>query len=108
MKTIRIFGIEFKMFFSIRRVKRIVIPIPDSADDTHLRHGKKDGGKVKEWNTSDGEDKVVYYMNSEEGKKHEIPIPKCKESVEVFCSPLYNEDRSGYATNRKIIIDLYY
>lgn len=100
MKSFRIFNIEVKFSFSIKRVKRIEFSLPDNADDAHLRQGS-----LSEWGTSDGKTKIVYWMD---GMK-EIDLPPHKEAKEVFCSPLYEPiKRQTYATNRKIIIDLYY
>jgi len=120
MKIIRLFGYEIKTHFSIQRFKTIEISIPDDADDAHLRHGYHDGGKAKEWNTSDGEDKVIYWSRSRrelEGANDsmfEVPIPKCKKSVETFCTPFRDMEKRkagikpDYSSNRKIVIDLYY
>lgn len=104
MKIKRLFDrFEVKYHFSIQRVKRIEISIPDWADDAHLRHGRKDGGKDQEYNTSDGLDKVVYYKGS---TRFEIDIPECKRSVEVSCTPY--KTKGVYNKNRKVVIDLYF
>lgn len=101
MKVARLFHRwELKFHFSIEKVKRIEISVPDWADDTHLNHGG-----TGEWGTSDGKEKVVYYRGA---TKYEIPIPDCKRSVEVSCTPFKNPKTRDYNTNRKIIIDLYF
>lgn len=92
MKTLKFLGLELKFSFSLRRVKRIEVPIPDWAVDCHL-------------NLSDR--KVVYWIGPE---RFFIEIPSYKEAKEVSLTPLYNRkpgERFTYSTNRKIVIDLY-
>lgn len=114
MKALRLFyKWEIEYHLSIKKVKRIDIPIPDWGDDAHLRHGLHDGGIDQEsWSrTPDGEDKVVYYKGC---TPIYVDIPKCKRSVEVSCSPLYDKEKikagisPAYSSNRKIVIDLYF
>ena len=101
MKTIRLFHRwELKFHFSIERVKRIEISVPDWADDLHLNHGG-----TGDWGTSDGKEKVVYYKGC---TRYELDIPTCKRSVEVSYTPLRIPKTREYSTNRKIIIDLYF
>ena len=103
----RAWNLELKFSFSIKRVRRIEVPVPDRADDTHLRHGLHDGGVDQEsWSaTPDGEDKVVYYIGN---TPHFIDIPKCKRSVQISCTPMRKGHGREYNTNRKVVIDLYY
>jgi len=95
-------GWEISFHFSVEKVERIEISLPDRADDAHLRQGG--GVPGGEWDTSDGKTKVVYYIGS---KRYEIEIPKHKKARQILLTPAYNKERTGYNTNRKIVIDIY-
>ncbi len=97
MKTKRFLGLELKFQFSLKRVKRIYVPIPDWADDTHLTRFDYEERKLMP-------QKVCYWKQA---TPFYIEIPKCKEAVQVSVSNLYNKDRTAYEKNREIVIDLY-
>lgn len=100
MKTFRLLGREIKWHFSIKSVKRIAVSIPEWANDAHLRQGNTD----TDWSTPDGKTKVCYYKGS---KVYFIDIPECKRAEEVYVTPMYKKDKSGYNPNRVVIVDLY-
>lgn len=92
MKTKRIFGLELSFHFSIERVKRMTFSIPDWADDCSV------------YNSDTSEAIIRYWKGS---TKYFIKLPKCKRAKEISVSKLYNKDRTGYNTNRKIVVDVY-
>ncbi len=92
MKTYRIFGFNVKVAFCIDRVKRLTLDIPDWADDTWTH------------TNDDGTISVRYFKGS---KPFYIDLPKCEKADVVSVSKLYNKDRTGYAKNRKIVVDAY-
>ena len=83
------YDISLRLLYSVK--KRITVAIPDNADDTWLRRDRR------------GVLKIQYFKN---GTPFYIDIPKCKDAHVVSVSKLYNKDRTGYAKNRKIVIDL--
>lgn len=90
MKTYRFFG--FRIAFCIDRVKRMTFNIPDWADDC--------------WTySSDDKPYCVRYFKG--GTAHYIDLPKCKKADVVSVDKLYNKGRTGYNTNRKIVVDVY-
>ena len=93
MKTYRIFGFNVKVTFYIDRVKRLTLDIPDWADDT--------------WTHVDADDGTISVRYFKGCKPFYIDLPKCKKADVVSVSKLYNKDRTGYNTNRKIIVDAY-
>lgn len=102
MKKIRFLGIQIDFHLSIKRHKQIIVPIPDDADDAHLRQGR-----IGKFGTPDGKTKVAYY-DHKKGDMVFIDIPDCKQAVQVYVTPLYKKDRTGYSTDRKVIADLYW
>lgn len=90
MKTCRFFGLQ--IMFSIDRVKRMTFSIPDWADDC--------------WTYSIDKAHCIRYFKG--GTAHYIDLPKCKKAVVVSVDKLYNKDRTGYNTNRKIVVDVYF
>lgn len=90
MRTIRKFGLELKI--SLSRVKRIIISIPDAADDTWYHN----------------ETRTIRYFTYGDGLNvHHIELPTHSKVEVISCSKKYNKTRTGYAENRVIVIDLY-
>ena len=89
--TIPFFNWTFRWWIKLDRIKRVVVSIPDKADDAWAFR-KPDGLYVR------------YFIN---GVAKYIKLPKAKKAIVVSVSRLYNADRTGYNTDRSIIIDLY-
>lgn len=89
MKTYRFCGLQIT--FRIDRVKRMTFDIPDWANDC--------------WTYSGDRPHCVRYWRGETA--YYIDLPKCKGAKVVSVDRLYNKDRTGYNSNRKIVIDVY-
>ena len=99
MKTFKILGFDVRLFFSVRRVKRLTFDLPDWADDTCITTTDVDGKPIPH--------KIKYYKGSE---RYYIDLPKCSDAVKVSLTPLYgivNGVRSRM-TDRKIVVDVFY
>lgn len=95
MKTFRILGFDVRLFFSVRRVKRLTFDLPDWADDTCIT-------------TTDVDDthKIKYYKGS---TRYYIDLPKCSDAVKVSLTPLTGivDGKRVAMTDRKIVVDVF-
>lgn len=99
MKTFKILGFDVRLFFSVRRVKRLTFDLPDWADDTCITTTDVDDKPMPH--------KIKYYKGS---TRYYIDLPKCSDAVKVSLTPLYgivNGVRSRM-TDRKIVVDVFY
>ena len=99
MKTFRILGFDVRLFFSVRRVKRLTFDLPDWADDTCIT-------------TTDVDDKPIphtikYYKGS---TRYCIALPKCSDAVKVSLVPLTGivDGKRVAMTDRKIVVDVFF
>lgn len=98
MKKIRFLGLQVDFHLSIRRVKRLQFDLPDWADDTCITTYDVDDKPIPH--------KIKYYKGS---TRFYIDLPKCKDAVKVFLTPLYSivDGKRVRSTDRKIIVDVY-
>ena len=98
MKTFRIFGLDIRLFFSVRRVKRLTFDLPDWADDTCITTTGLDCKPIPH--------KIKFYKGN---VRHYIDLPKCKDASIVSLTPLYGivDGVRARNTNRKIVVDIF-
>lgn len=89
MRKFKFFNIEITTSLTIRAVKRVVIPIPDKADDTHYNHATK---------------AVKYYIGS---TPYIVCLEDHMEAEQVSVTKRYDKVNMCRNTDREIVIDLY-
>ena len=96
----RFLGYEINLSLSIRRVKTIILNIPNNADDVHIRNGEIKGLKIfdPDWGlTPDSKPKLCYYSNLLSGVSF-VDLPeKTKEAKITFLTP-----RTKIINNKKV------
>jgi hypothetical protein len=98
MKTFRILGFDVRVFFSVRRVKRLTFDLPDWADDTCITTTDLDDKPIPH--------KIKYYKGS---IRYYIDLPKCSDAVKVNLVPLTGivDGKRVAMTDRKIVVDVF-
>lgn len=94
MRTLKLFGLEINMSFSLNRVKRMVFDIPDWADDCYVHNCNTPKAVIRYWRG---------------GEKYFIDLPKCIKAKEISVSRMYaiSNGVRDYTQNRKVAVDVY-
>ena len=99
MKNYRILGFDIRLFFSIRRVKRLTIDLPEWSGDVCVTSTDANGDPMPH--------KIKYYKCSQ---RFYIDLPKCSDAIKVDLTPRYcsiNGVRSN-VKDRKIVVDIFF